>query len=180
MEKKELLSDIIAAQLKSLMLQADLTIEGLSEAAGLSTHTIAKILKGQTRVSPTTVEKLTGLFGISASALMSSDPIELAKQGHSDTLEEFFESNEANLKYFLSRAKDNVVAHFIKTVLVNDSFLNEGRRVREIAEYIRTHPPYQKNFNPKVIAKVLDRLVKAGKLQKEDKTGKGSVYYYRR
>ena len=95
MEKKELLSDIIAAQLKSLMLQADLTIEGLSEAAGLSTHTIAKILKGQTRVSPTTVEKLTGLFGISASALMSSDPIELAKQGHSDTLEEFFESNEA-------------------------------------------------------------------------------------
>ena|SRR5690554_5603116 len=180
MEKKEFLPETIAAQLKSLMEQADLTIEGLSEAAGLSSHTIAKILKMQTRISPKTLDKLTDLFGISAAALMSADKIELPVQAYSEALEDFRNSNEANSRYFRSRAKENVAAHFMRTVFVYDPYLNEARRVKEITEYIRTNPAYQKDFNPKVIAKVLDRMVRAGTIQKEDRTGKKAVYYYSR
>lgn len=180
MEKKDALLETIAAQLQSLMDQADLTVEGLAEAAGLSTHTISKILKKQTRISSKSVDKLTDLFGISASALMSPAKIELNRHPYPDALADFRHSYEANSNYFRSRAKENVVAHFIKSVLVNDPYLEEGRRVKEIARYIRTHPAYQKEFNPKVIAKVLDRMAKAGTIEKEDKTGRGSVFYYRR
>jgi|GEM_PF-3198274 len=180
MEQKECLSETIAAQLKSLMEQADLTIEGLSEAAGLSTHTVSKILKKQTHISPKTLGKLTDLFGVSASAFMSTEKIRLNAPAYSEMLESFHHNNEANTKYFRSKAKENVVAHFMTHILVHDPFLDQGRRVREIADYIRTNPAYQKDFNPKVIAKVLDRMSKAGALKKEDKTGKASVYYYKR
>lgn len=180
MEEMESLPSIISRQLKSLMDQSDLTIEGLSEAAGLTTHTITKILKAKTRISPLTLEKITGLFGITASKLMSAERIDLSNRHLPEALENFYDSYEANPKYFQSRAKENVVAHFMKTVLVNDPYLNEGRRVRDIAEYIHTNPAYQKDFNPKVIAKVLDRMTKAGNIRKEDKTGKRSVYYYSR
>src|SRR5699024_4494514 len=112
---------------------ADLTIVGLSEAAGLSTHTITKILKMQTVVSSKTIEKLCSLFGVSTSQLLSTTKIQLKNAADTRALEKFQDSNEGNSNYFRTKAKDNVVAHFIKTILINDPYLNEGRRVREIA-----------------------------------------------
>jgi len=180
MDEKDSLKETIAVQLRSLMDQADLTIEGLSEAAGLSTHTIAKILTKKTNVSPKSIHKLTKLFSISAAELMSPSKIVLNKQAYPEMLENFNRSYEANLKYFGSKAKENTVAHFVKTTLINDPYLNKGRRVKEVAEYIRKNPKYQKDFDPKVIGKALERMWKAGIINREDRTGRGSVYFYSR
>lgn len=178
MENKNDLSKIVATNVSDLMKQADLTNNGLAEGADLTPHTIVKILNAETNISPKTAKKLSVFFCITVSQLFSNKRIKLKKLSDITPLKEFYSNNQSNPTYFRSRAKENVVAHFLKNVFINDPFLNEGRRVKEIAKYIKESPQYKKNFSSKTIAKELDRMYESGLVRKEDKTGKGSVYYY--
>jgi len=165
--------------LQSLMEQADLTIIGIAEGAKLSTLTIRKILSAKTRASQITLNKITTFFNLRIEKLYSEKPIKLKRIEDIPRLRDFHNTYKANNTYFLSRAKDNIVAHFLKNVFIYDDFLKEGRRARDIAQYIEESPKYGKTFNPKVIAKELDRMFKSGLLDKDDKTRKSAVFYYR-
>ena len=160
------------------MKQADLTIVGIAEGTNLSTLTIRKILKAETRASQATLDKIATFFDIKIEQLYSEKYIKLKRLEEISCLKEFYINNSSNNTYFISRAKENVVAHFLKNELIYDDFFNKGRRAREIAQYIELNPKYGKTFEPKVIAKELDRMFKKGLLNREDKTGEGAVFYY--
>ncbi len=169
-------AEIVANNLNLLMKKYNLTIAGLEAGAGLEAHTINRILSKTTNISSRSAKKLAEFFGMTVDIIFSNKPIKFQKLENIPALLSFYKGNHLNNKYFLSRAKENVIAHFLRTVLVHDSFLNDGKRTSEISEYIKT--TYKKNFNPKTIAKELFRLSEAGLLKRDDRTGKGSVYYY--
>lgn len=170
---------IIKKHLQSLMEQADLTIEGMAEGADLSSLTIRKILTAKTNASQITISKIATFFNLKIEKLYSEKPIKLKKLDEVPILQDFYTTYKSNNTFFLSRAKENVVAHFLKNILLKDNFMRIGRRAKDITIYIKTNPKYNKNFDAKVIAKVLDRMYKQNLLEREDKTGEGAVFYYK-
>lgn len=166
----------VAKQLHSLMQQADLTVYGLAEGARLSTHTVNRILKKKTNLSSGSAKKLALFFSIPLEKIFSDSLVKLKKIENIPSIYEFHKTNSENDIYFISKFKENKVATFIKETLVYDSFINEGKRSKEISEYILK--VYGKDFDPKVVAKALERLYNENVLNRDDKTGAASVYYY--
>ncbi len=159
------------------MQQADLTIYGLAEGTNLSTHTINRILKQRTNISSGSAKKIAEFFEIPVDKIFSDSPIKLKKIEHIPRVYKFHSENSGNHIFFISKAKEGKVATFIREKLLQDPFLNEGKRSRDIADYIKKS--YKKSFDTKVVAKALERLYRDGALSREDKTGKNSVFYYR-
>ncbi len=169
---------VLQKHLKSLMKQADLSIIGIAEATNLSTITIRKILMAKTRASQITLNKIASLFSIKIEKLFSEKEIKLKRLDEIPLLKEFYKNNASNNTYFTSRAKENVVADFLRNTLIYDDFLKIGRRTKDVANYIKHTPKYNKEFEPKVIAKAFERMYKEGLLNREDKTGENSVFFY--
>lgn len=165
--------------LTSLMQQTDLTIEGIAEGAKLSSLTIRKILNRKTSASQITLNKIANFFNIKLEKLYSEKPIKLTKLDENPILRDFYDTYMSNNTYFHSRSKENVVAHFMKNELIFDEYLTVGRRAKDVANYIKITPKYRKNFDSKVIAKALERMFNQGLLEREDRTGKGAVFYYK-
>jgi transcriptional regulator with XRE-family HTH domain len=169
-------AEIVSNNLKALMNRYDLTSLGVAEGSGLEVHTISRILSSKTNISALSAKKLADFFGITIDKIFSNSKMRFKRKENIIALKFFCESNSLNYGYFRSKEKEYVAAHFLKTVLINDKFLNEGRRVSQISKYIGDK--YKKDFDPKVIAKELYRMSEANLLKREDKTGKRSVYYY--
>lgn len=169
---------ILQKHLTNLMKQADLSIIGIAEASTLSTITIRKILTAKTRASQITLNKIASLFNIKIEKLFSDKEIKLKRLDEIPLLKEFYKTNASNNTYFASRAKENVVADFLRKILIYDDFLKVGRRAKEVAYYVKQNPKYSKEFDPKIIAKALERMYRDGLLDREDKTGKNSVFFY--
>lgn len=166
----------VAKQVESLMLQADLTVYGLAEGTSLSTHTINRILKQRTNISSGSAKKIAEFFAISVDRIFSDSPIKLKKIEHLPNVSKFHSENSDNHIFFISKAKEGKVATFIREKLLQDPFLAEGKRSRDVAAHIKL--TYKKSFDTKVVAKALERLYRDGALTREDKTGKNSVFYY--
>jgi transcriptional regulator with XRE-family HTH domain len=169
---------LIKKQLISLMDQSDLTINGLAEGTNLSSMTIRKILLQQTKPSVQTLEKITAFFEITISQLFSEKLIKIKRIEDIEALKDFYEDNKSNPEYFNSRSKEGIATYFLRNVLIKDQYFSEPRRAKEIHLFIKENPKYSKNLNPKVIAKILERMYNEGILKRMDKTGKKSVFYY--
>lgn len=169
-------AQIVANNLAFLMKHYGLTVYGIEAGTGIEVHTINRILSKRTNISTGSAKKLADFFGITVDVLFSSKPIKVKKIDNTPSIKRFYEENPLNNKYFQSRQKENVVARFLRTVLVNDPYLNEGRRAGNISSHIKNL--YKKDFNRETVNKELARMYQEGILQREDKTGKGSVYYY--
>lgn len=167
---------IVANNLTSLMNHYDLTPYGVEAGAGVEIHTIAKILRKTTNISTFTAKKLSNFFEITIDALFSSRPLKLKRPDNVPTIKQFYADNVLNPKFFISKQKENVVAQFLRTVLIYDPHLNEKKRSGIIAKHINN--TYGKSFNPKTVAKELARMYEEELIDREDKTGKGSVFYY--
>jgi transcriptional regulator with XRE-family HTH domain len=177
MSKLDLITaEIVSNNLNALMQRYDLTATGVAAGANLEVHSVNRILSKTTNISTQSAKKLATFFGITIDKIFSESKIKFQNLDNTPTLKQFYEDNILNTTYFQSKAKENVVAHFLKTRLINDSILLEGKRASYITMHIKEK--YKKDFDPKVVAKVLYRMSQVGLLEREDKTGKGSVYYY--
>lgn len=170
-------AEIVAANLSNLMNHFDLTPYGVEAGAGVEIHTIAKILRKRTNISTKTARKLSSFFGIPIDALLSSRPLRLKTAENTPTIQHFYINNQLNYKYFQSQQKENIVAQFLRSVLIHDPFLNLGQRARTITNHIAT--VYNKKFSAKTVAKELWRMCEEGVLEREDRTGHGAVFYYK-
>lgn len=171
-------AEIVAKNLRTLMNHYDLTEHGVESGAGVEVHTIVKILDCKTNVAIRTAKKISVFFGITLDLLFSSKPLKLSKLENTPTVKKFYEENRLNKKYFESRKKENIVADFLRNILVLDPEFNHYNRAGAITEYI--NKTYSKSFKAKTVAKELSRLFKEGLVERTDRTGEGSVYYYRR
>lgn len=64
----------------------------------------------------------------------------------------------------------------MRIIVIHDPFLDEKKRSGVIAKYVSN--TYGKSFNPKTVAKELARMYDEDLIDREDKTGKGPVFYY--
>lgn len=169
---------IAAKNLTTLMDKYNLTTYGTAAGAEVEVHTINRILSMTTNISTRVAKKLSKFFGIGINHFFSLELPKLKKIEQVPTLKDFYEANTLNHKYFQDRSKENQVAHFLRTEFIHNKFLETGQRASAVTKYINQN--YSKNFNKKTVAKELFRLYEAGDLLRDDPSGKGAVYYYRR
>ncbi|WP_028295221.1 helix-turn-helix domain-containing protein [Olivibacter sitiensis] len=167
---------IVAKNLKTLMDTYRLTVHGVEAGAGIEVHTLNRILNLNTNISPNTAQRLADFFGIGIDQIFSSKMARLRRLDQVPTLKNFYVESKLNKKYFQDRVKEDVVTEFLKAVMLLDPFFNTGKRAKEITDHI--NGKYDKDFNSKTVAKVLSRLWGIGLLKREDRTGKGKVFYY--
>jgi len=167
---------IVADNLTSLMNHFDLTPYGVEAGADVEIHTIAKILRRTTNISTRTAKRLSMFFEITIDTLFSARPLKLKKAENVPTIKQFHVDNALNPKYFISKQKENVVAQFLRDIVIHDPILNEKKRSGIIAKHV--NETYGKSFDPKTVAKELARMYEEELIDREDKTGKKSVFYY--
>lgn len=167
---------VVSKNVKALMAKYNLTDTGLASSSGLEIHTIRRIISSSTNIATGSLKKIALLFDISIDALLSEKPLRFKAVKHLTQLRTFYNDNTLNPSYFEDRKNDNVVARFLRDVLINDPFIKEPRRANQVHNHILIN--YKKDFNPKTIAKELYRMSEENLLKHHDKTGKKKVYYY--
>lgn len=171
-------AEIVAKNLRVLMQNYDLTPHGVESGAGVEVHTVMKILNCKTNMAMRTAKKLSVFFGITIDVLLSSKAIKLKKVENTPTIKKFYEENRLNKKYFESRKKENVVADFLRNILLSDPEFKDYIRAGALTTHI--NKTYNKSFKAKTVAKELSRLFEEGLVERRDNTGEGAVFYYRR
>jgi transcriptional regulator with XRE-family HTH domain len=170
------IANIVSENVKSLMTKYNLTHGGLAAGSVLDIHTVRKITSSSTNISTYSLKKISAFFHISIDALLSEKLVRLKPIKDVPNLLAFYTDNSLNPNYFEDRKNDNVVARFLRDVLINDMFIKEPRRASQVHKHILVN--YKKDFNQKTIAKELYRMSEENLLKHHDKTGKKKVYYY--
>ncbi len=178
-ENTDSLSIIVGKQLTSLLSQSGLTITGLAFGIKMSLNHLRVIKSGKAHISSKTAEKISNFFEIEVEALFSSKKIKLKKPSNIHNLRTFYEENQHNPKFFISRQKENSVADFLKKILLLDSYLLDEHTVGEIKEYCQSSK-YKRKFEGKELSRELSRLAKKGALIKRDKFKNGTVFLYKK
>ncbi len=170
------IASIVSEKIKSLMKRYNLTPEGLAAGSGLDVHTVRKITGSSTNISTYSLKKISAFFDISIEAILSEKLLRLKPIKDVQNLQAFYTDNSLNPNYFEDRKNSNVVARFLRDILINDPFIKEPKRASQV--YLHILNNYKKDFNQKTIAKELYRMSEENLLKHHDKTGNKKVYYY--
>ena len=170
------IAEIVARNLRTLMVHYDLTVQGVEAGSHVEMHTINKILNQETNMAFRTAKRLGIFFGISPETLYSDKKIQLKSIESVSKMKAFYKENKLNNKYFTSKKKDTIFVYFLREVLLDDPNFQKPMQVRELAAYIKEK--YNKTFNPKTMAKELARNYDKGIINRIDKTGTKARYHY--
>lgn len=172
------ISQIVGSNVKNLRLQAGLTLEGFAAAISISISYVRMIENGKANITSKLAQRITDFFEIEVQRLYANKPYTLKKLENIPSVKKFYEENERNPQFFLTRKGENSVAHFLRTELIPGIYLNDEREVAEIQNYCLTK--HQRKFESKELSRQLGRLADEGLLSRKDKFGNGTVYLYRK
>ncbi|MFC0264793.1 helix-turn-helix domain-containing protein [Fontibacter flavus] len=161
----------LAKNLKSLREQANLSILGLHVLSGFSDDHLRQLEKSNNSVVPnsSTLFDLATIYNVKIDDLINEKEIFLGeKLSH---LENFFSKNINSPNYLFDK---NFLPSFIKIKVLKLPEMKSGMRVSEI---IKAFP--DKKLNSKDLSRELNRLYRKGEIERFDKTGKGSVFYFK-
>lgn len=174
--KNDRIEKTVGINVKSLRVQAGLTIEGLSFALDISISYTLMIQRGATGISSKLAKRIANFFNIEVSQLYSDKQIILNHPLKIEPICNFHKENENNPKFFIKRKSEYSVAAFIKNYLLTDPFLKEGREVSEIIKHSFTE--YRRELTSQELSRELRRLYKQSKIERFDKFKNGTVYQY--
>ncbi len=166
----------VGNNIKSLRIQAGLTIEGLTFALDISISYTLMIQRGVTSISAKLAKRIANFFNIEVSQLYSDKKIVLNNPLKIEAIYNFYKENDNNPKFFIKRRSEYSVAAFIKNYLLSDPFLKEGRDVSEIIKY--SYEKYGRELTSQELSRELRRLYTKGILNRMDKFGNGAAYKY--
>lgn len=174
--KNNSIEKTVGNNIKSLRIQAGLTIEGLTFALDISISYTLMIQRGATSISAKLAKRIANFFNIEVSQLYSDKKIILTSPLKIETIYNFYKENENNPKFFIKRRSEYSVAAFIKNHLLSDPFLKEGRDVSQIITY--SNEKYGRALTSQELSRELRRLYNKGILRRIDKFGNGTAYKY--
>lgn len=174
--KNDSIEKTVGNNIKSLRIQAGLTIEGLTFALDISISYTLMIQRGATSISAKLAKRIANFFNIEVSQLYSEKKIVLNNPQKIEAIYNFYKENENNPKFFIKRRSEYSVAAFIKNTLLSDPFLKEGQEVSEILNY--SYKKYGRVLTSQELSRELRRLYTKGILLRIDKFGNGTAYKY--
>ena len=176
--KNENIPLIVGKQLKYLRSQVNLTIEGISFALSISISYVLMIERGEANISQKLAKKISDFFSIEIAQLYSIKQINLKQPLKINTIARFYRENIENAKFFANRRSEYSTANFIRTTLIKDSFMLEGRTIKEIRNYILQTEG--RDIKSQELSRELRRLCEKKKLFRIPKFKNKSVYLYKR
>ncbi|MEO6520558.1 MAG: helix-turn-helix transcriptional regulator [Mucilaginibacter sp.] len=170
------LSILVGRNVTSLRTQASLTIEGLTFALSISISYTLMIERGKANISSKLATKIANLFGIEVAQIYSAKKINLKAPQSISPIEKFYDENKQNAKFFIHRRNEYSVASFVRNILLLDPVMNSEHTVGEIKEYCAKK--YKRELDSQELSREIRRLFLKNILQRRDKFGNGSVYFY--
>ena len=168
----------LGKRIKSLRVIAGLSVEGLAFAADISINHIRKIEAGNSNLTSKTAEKISNFFEMTVEELYSFNAPISDDLKEIPTIKKFYLENTSNPKFFIERKRENSITNFLKTKLLPTVFFEEFKGVKQVTNYSKEE--FGRHFDSKEVSRCLNRMVKSGLLIKEDKTGTGSVFIYKK
>ncbi|KEO71652.1 helix-turn-helix domain-containing protein [Anditalea andensis] len=161
----------LAENLGSLREQANLSIMGLEVVIGFSSDHLRQLENENNTVYPntSTLSAFATLYDVTIDDLLKKKDVKLGS--NLTLLNNFFTKHTLNDEYKFDK---NSLPSFIKKHVLTLPQMIEGIRVSEI---MKLFP--DRNLNSKELSRELNRLYIKGIIDKFDKTGKGSVFFYR-
>lgn len=171
------IANVVASNVKKWRIQSGLTVEGFASAISISVSYVRRIQNGKANITTGLGERITNFLQLDSDDLYKIKSPDLKQFDSIAPLKEFYISNERNPQFFINRQKENNLAHFLRTELLNDNFMNDEHDVGQIQ--IRCLEEHSRKFDSKELSRELGRLVDKGLLVKRDKFGNGTVFLYK-
>ncbi|MBD8490154.1 helix-turn-helix transcriptional regulator [Echinicola sp. CAU 1574] len=171
--KKQVTIDLsqLAKNLKSLRIEAKLSIYGVEAATGFSSDHIRQLERTDNQVNPNTKTLLaySNLYNVSIDDLLKKDNIGIGKD--LTVLSQFKNENIMNKEYFHNK---NSLPDFLLSKVLPHPEMKKGLKISEIISIFSDY-----DLKSKAVSREMSRLVEKGIVVKEDKTGTGAVFHYK-
>lgn len=161
----------LAENLQSLRKQALITIKGIEAYTGNDGGHYRKYEYPDNEITPNVnaLSRFSKFYGVTIDDLIKKKNLELGSD--LSELESFKKKYRSFPEYFMNSLS---VPDFIRLKLFPLSQMKNGLKVSEIIEIFPDEA-----INSKSLSRELSRMVNKGKLEREDSSGKGSVFIYK-
>lgn len=170
----------LSDNLELLMVESDLTIDGIAEYVSISKATVNRAVLKMSNISPGIVLEIANLFGLNSNELTDRPLTRVEHIPQLKSLLDFKKKNCDNFKFFKSESEKHNAQLFVKKELLKDDFFKQERKMKEIIDKLRESERFQKEFTKAALEQSIKRI-----LMDEDfltvprKSPNGQVFYYK-